>query len=54
MSLTLDGGLGAVSLGRDPGICLEVDEVGLPWPVREVRKHRVGVLVPLAPIGHLW
>lgn len=32
MSLMLDGGLGVVSLGRDPEICLGVDEGASPGP----------------------
>lgn len=53
MPLTLDGGLRAVSLGRDPGVHLQGDEGASPGQKGGVRKHRVGVLVPLAPMGHL-
>lgn len=51
MPLMLDGGLRAVGLGWDPGICLGASP-GQKWGV--LRKHRVWVLVPLAPMGHLW
>lgn len=55
MSLVLDGGLKSFEPWQGPWNLSRGRrrEGGLPWPVKGIRKHRVGVLVPLAPRGPL-